>query len=331
MRDKTILFIKVILLFILFYYLIYSGILSFSKLSILIYNPLLTVAGCCVIFCFMVLPSIIRWWLLLNALNIHIKYSQAFLITWISIFFSTFVPGPVSADLLKGIYVQGLQKRRIKTLLFASLITDRIFGMMGIITMATVFLWLQASVISPNEELDFLMKIIDFVFIGIGFFWVFIFFPWNTKNDPLQRLLQKLPMSKKILQLYLALRVLKPHKTVLLVSLLLSLVIQGTGAYVFLEINKALSIENIPLPVLFGIVPLGELTTAVPLAPNGIGVGHLAFEYLYRLIGAHNGADAFNLFLLMRLMVCLTGAIPYLGYRSSWKYKFTNLKYAKNL
>ncbi len=40
---------------------------------------------------------------------------------------------------------------------------------------------------------------------------------------------------------------------------------------------------------LFSIFPIGMLLTALPLAPGGLGVGHLAFEKLYQLIGLSEG------------------------------------------
>lgn len=60
------------------------------------------------------------------------------------------------------------------------------------------------------------------------------------------------------------------------------------------------------------VFPLGMLTAALPIAPGGLGVGHVAFEQLFNMIGITGGANTFNLFVLSLLALNLIGVVPYL-------------------
>ena len=55
------------------------------------------------------------------------------------------------------------------------------------------------------------------------------------------------------------------------------------------------------------LMPIGLITTAIPLAPGGIGIGHVAFESLYQLVGVAGGADIFNMYIILQLAVYLMG------------------------
>ena len=51
-----------------------------------------------------------RWWLILRCFSISISYSLSFWLTWIGNFFNTVLPGLVSGDILKGIYLKKKNK-----------------------------------------------------------------------------------------------------------------------------------------------------------------------------------------------------------------------------
>ena len=66
-------------------------------------------------------------------------------------------------------------------------------------------------------------------------------------------------------------------------------------------------------------MPIGLITVAIPIAPGGIGIGHMAFETLYQLAGLSGGADIFNLYIIVVLGVNMLGGIPYFLYNSNYK------------
>ena len=57
---------------------------------------------------------------------------------------------------------------------------------------------------------------------------------------------------------------------------------------IFFELSKLLGFISANFAAQLFIMPIGLITISIPLAPGGIGVGHVAFDYLYHLIGEMN-------------------------------------------
>ena len=64
------------------------------------------------------------------------------------------------------------------------------------------------------------------------------------------------------------------------------------------------------------IFPIGILTTALPIAPAGLGIGHVAFDRLYALIGQENGANIFNIYFVSMVAFNLLGSLSYLSIKT---------------
>jgi glycosyltransferase 2 family protein len=96
----------------------------------------------------------------------------------------------------------------------------------------------------------------------------------------------------------------------------LSVVIQGSAIlYMWYIANLLGMTESIGLGVFMSLIPLGILTTALPLAPGGMGVGHVAFDRLLALVGIEGGANIFNIFFLGQMSLNLLGVVPYLLFK----------------
>ena len=72
---------------------------------------------------------------------------------------------------------------------------------------------------------------------------------------------------------------------------------------------------------LFSILPIGMIGAAMPITPAGLGVGHVLFENLFRMLKTDGGASLFNLFFIANTMVNLLGVIPYLFVKFELKNK----------
>jgi hypothetical protein len=65
------------------------------------------------------------------------------------------------------------------------------------------------------------------------------------------------------------------------------------------------------------VYPLGMFTLLVPISYSGFGVGHVAFDRLFLLLGTGGGATVFNVYLIGQTAPCLLGVVPYLTLRRS--------------
>lgn len=125
----------------------------------------------------------------------------------------------------------------------------------------------------------------------------------------LKKILFKWSLSKNM---YLALRSYKNQKIYILKALLSSLGHQFIYTLVFVQVTNILNSSPTHYGLLATILPLGILTTAIPISPGGLGLGHVAFENLFQLIGLKNGANVFNIIFFGNLFLNLLGSIPYL-------------------
>jgi uncharacterized membrane protein YbhN (UPF0104 family) len=81
---------------------------------------------------------------------------------------------------------------------------------------------------------------------------------------------------------------------------------------------RATGVTDMPASQFFLVVPLGLVTAAIPISPGGVGVGQAAFFALFKLAApqyAAAGTDAFTVFQVVYLVVCLTGMYWYVSYK----------------
>ena len=62
-------------------------------------------------------------------------------------------------------------------------------------------------------------------------------------------------------------------------------------------IAKAFDIHLNSLLPFLSLVPLGLLVTTIPISPAGLGTGHAAYLYLFRLVQVERGADFYTIFI----------------------------------
>jgi hypothetical protein len=87
------------------------------------------------------------------------------------------------------------------------------------------------------------------------------------------------------------------------------------GGAAFALLAHAISSHAAPATSVLAVYPLGMLTVMLPISYAGIGVGHLAFERLFALLGMTDGASVFNTYFIAQSVPCLLGVIPYLAVR----------------
>ena len=149
------------------------------------------------------------------------------------------------------------------------------------------------------------------------FFYLFWVHPTKDTIDWLLRKLEafheRLVIFKKI---YESLKVYTRHAKAILLSFAISLVSQFFMIFSFIFLEKASGLEKTSLLNTTLTSSMGILSTAIPVAPSGIGTGHTAFAYLYQLNGFSHGADLFTVFLILITMNNLLGGIVYLFLKS---------------
>ena len=312
-----IFFAKFCLAGVLIYWLIYSGELDLLKTEIFWEKKSL--------FLFYIFPALfvcmftqsIRWWLILNSFSISISYSLSFWLTWIGNFFNTILPGLVSGDILKGIYLKKNTEAKWISV-YISLLIDRIFGLLGLL-----FLFFISSTLFFLEEQKLFQRVFYVTILCILLFsllGIILMFPssWQKK---LKKYFSWF-LNKKIFSILVkVIFILQQNKKKFVISFFLSVFIHFIITLLIYQLSIILFAENLNFWRQALIIPIGLVATALPIAPAGVGVGHIAFDNLYRIFQFSGGATLFNIFIISQILVFLTGFFPFLFFR-----KTTNIK-----
>ena len=301
------------------YYLISSDRLNLERLLLLKDSPDLLALILSVLIMFVVPLTALRWWLLLKALGLQVSPKRTFLLTWIGNFFNSTLPGAVSGDVVKGYYIIKAQAEEGRTQAFMTLLIDRFVGLFGLIIISFFSLIANLSIFLENPRLHGLIWMIGILFLATICFYTLVIWPFHDGKDPFIHFFEKLPATKFTTKIYLAFKSYQNQKPILLSTLLIAILIHCLVAFLFWKIAHLLTGTEMGLGTQLFLMPIGLITTAIPLAPGGIGIGHVAFESLYQLVGVAGGADIFNIYIILQLAVYLMGGIPYFLYNSEYR------------
>jgi uncharacterized protein (TIRG00374 family) len=305
--------LKAIFLGVVFAVLIGNEFISLKSIEAAISRwPWILAGWCCMLIT--TILSITRWHYLMLAQGVPIAATRTFQFAFVGLFFSMFLPGTVSGDLVKGYYVV----RRFPgytTGIISSILFDRIIGFSALIVLAAI------TLIAGNGS-EWMARLGTPVILPIaaGMLAVSLFYAGfltiDEKNDPILKLGQNLPPRLTFLtgffSIYSGIRVYHGKKVITLTGMVVSVLGHSTFAIGWICLIKAMGVEGIPWSALFVVVPIGMLFTAIPIAPAGIGTGHAAFLAMFALLGSVRGADLFNLALAFQLVQAVIGGLVYL-------------------
>jgi len=313
-KNLTLIF-KIIISTGIIIFLINSNKLNFSKLSVIwvhkeIYIVIL------LIFIFLLIPLItLRWKLILKEFNTEIRFFDAFRIVVIGNYFSMMLPGSVSGDFVRGYYLYKKSILKSKIKIFLSLFADRISGITGLLLLTVFISLFNIERIGDNEKLIFFIIL---AFILLGFILAVIYASTGIKrmyeNSHIYRGKHYRKIKVKVYNILDGFAMLGRNRRMILISFSLSLV-----SFVLIILAYLMIIYSLDIPIadyfsITVIITFGIVSTIIPVAPSGIGVGHAAFYYLFKIIDIDDGADIYNIFLMIQIVMNLLGGMMYFTY-----------------
>jgi len=308
---------KIVLVGLLLYWLATTGKLDFSQLSILLKKPSIMFMAIGMWVLAALLLGSLRWNLLLKGLGIHMPLLRAMRLQLIGFFFNTAMPGAVGGDVIKGMYVLREKTATSKTNALLTIILDRIIGLVAIFAIAAVAIITRFDFVRGNAGLMTLS-----IFVGVGVLLIFVAAIFClteifTGRDPFQFILsKKVPGFGIARKIYSALILFRKDPGIIGKAFFISVVVQVMSLLFGYLIATNLSDKAVDIMIYAVVHPIGILTTALPLAPGGLGIGHIAFDRLFIMAGIDGGANVFNVMVLSQLALNLIGIIPYLLHKS---------------
>ena len=313
MRDTIKILLKLILALGIIYWLLTSGKLDFS----LIGQSFTKGYGWAICLLFIVTQDIIsgiRWrWLLLVNSKQNFPLISMIKVTWIGLFFNSFLPGAVTGDFIKLLYIRDLDKNISKTFLVTSVLMDRILGLMGLlIILGLSSLFYYDEIVSLSPQMKNLIHFNLVLFLGAIGFIVFLFIPRKVQEKVLS-LVEGIPfLGAKIHKTLTSVWMIGDNKTVLFKCISISIFLQGMNAFAFYMISSPFYGAEMPFQYIVSLIPIGFIGVALPLSPAGLGVGHYIFDQLFSFVNIKGGANFFNLYFVAVVFINSFGILPYL-------------------
>lgn len=257
----------------------------------------------------------LRWNVILRDRGIVVPYWHAFRYLMIGKFFNLALPGYLSEDIIRGLYlIRRNGASRYKVLM--SLMADRFAGIMSLflICAAGLFLryWAAADAGGEEGRLARLRLMTVLITLGAAAF-VLIVRRYPQAPQLVRRAAARFRLHHHLDSTYTELHYY--CRTPLLQAKLVGLSLLNHAQIVlsFALFGYALGMSQVRLADYCIFVPLGLLVTMIPIAPIGLGVGHLAFLSLFRIAGSSEGANLFSLFTAVCILLNLTGGLCYLS------------------
>ena len=228
-----------------------------------------------------------RWYVLAGAYRVgDLRYRQCLFYSWIGQFFTTFLPAYVAADFSKIYYLRrhGFETKPV----LRSVVMDRAASLGSLILLCVVAIPAVVLGLSLWYFLVFL--------VGIALMY-HLFWSRLQGFSPRWAVGLSLPPTVTILVGFVSF----PLKSLSLVYILAL-----TG--------------NWPLLQAFYLSLAGQLFEVVPLTPANLGIGHLAFDLLYKNADMGGGAEVYSVYFLAKILFKLSGFIGWLRVRKhSWR------------
>jgi len=222
-----------------------------------------------------------RLQLVLKLANISCDYRHLLKFNFIGVFFNYSLPGSVSGDIIKGVFMARHCEITKARALSAAFI-DRLFALYSVL-IGSVLALLMGSSWQDSYTLDFIAGIMVLA-LAVATLVIFIlsrasraprFLAWAESSRFLRGLRENVLVM---------LRAPKLFASVVLVSLV------GQSLYVFLFMLICDHLAGGTFAsylVHFFVQSVGLILVAVPISPAGIGVGQAVFHFLYNEVGVN--------------------------------------------
>ena len=235
-------------------------------------------------FCYLlsVLFAATRWWWLLTVNKLPISFWSAYRFTWIGIFFNNVVPGQTGGDLVKALYVmKRCEGARVPAMV--SVVVDRIMGLASLSLLAAI------SVLFYLNTAEFRnLAIVLWAVLGMVILFGVISFSRRVRSlIRLKQLLEMLPnrIGHLLKRIDHAVFFYRQHKRGMGMWLFGGIFNHISSVCSYACIGTALGV-GMPFSDYFVLIPVIVTVSAIPIAPNGWGVGEFLFKELFGKFGA---------------------------------------------
>jgi uncharacterized protein (TIRG00374 family) len=314
-RETAILVGKVAIGALLIGWLVRSGSLDFGALSLFFERPVLLAANLAA-FAFTTVLGALRWRLLLRLAGVHLPVGRAMRLALTAVFFNVVAPGNIGGDVVKSIYVAREVAPERRTGVFVIAFLDRLLALAGLVAVAAALTFARGRAAWADPRVRELSSAVVVLVLATFVAPVLVLVIVRRSGSRLDGWAQRPSRIGRIVgQLIASARLISAGPRTLVVALGLAIATHLAGIGLFAMLATAITAQDISVSSMASVYPLGMLSMVLPISYAGFGVGHLAFNQLFAMIGLTRGATVVNVYLIGQAVPCLLGVIPYLTLR----------------
>jgi len=311
-KEQVKLVLKFALVGVVFFYLYQKGLITADSFHRL-FSSTPTLVICLVLMVLNTVLGAVRWRMLLDTQGAHLPFLRVLKLNLIGLFFNIALPGAVSGDFIKAIYVAKEFKDK-RPAVFGSILFDRIVGVTAMVFVAGFSAVISLFVPWGGALPNVLLYSVGALGLGSVLFYLYLFY--SHQRDPVLMMLQFFTRRSEKLgaidRLYHGVMGYRRHPERVLKIIPFSILIHIFLILIAFFISSVVCSTPIPIVALAVMVPIGMLATTIPILPAGVGTGHAAFYALFKLVGSDQGAEVFSLIVLYQILFGLIGGLVYL-------------------
>lgn len=263
------------------------------------------------IFQISLLITYLRWYILVKVIEPKFTLRSTMLLGFVGYVFNLVIPGAVGGDFIKAAYLVRMHIRRTQAV--ASMVIDRILGLLGLFVLAAV-----AGIIAWSMANSDVRKLIMAAWImtaGATLALVLIFTQGLTRWFPSLNHPGRGRLGTVIVELNTMSSIYRRRLDVVFAGLLLSMLVHTLNVLAFYLMGKMLfgTAMTTTLGEHFLMVPLTLFTMVVPIPFGALGVSEEVGRQLGNLVGHPNGALAMLGFRVLMYACGLIAACVYLA------------------
>jgi len=245
---------------------------------------------------------LLRWEMLLRAVNIHLPLKRVIISFSGGTFFSLFLPSTIGGDLMRSLDLAAHTKRPREVI--ATVLLDRLSGYVGLVILslsAFLFGWRFVQ----DKSVLFCLAIITSILIALLLV-LFNNFLYSRINNLLHS-----PHAGKIRELIKALHeeihIFRHHKKIIVNNLIVSILIQAVSPIIFYIIALSLGVK-INIIYFFIFLPIIGAITLLPISIGGLGLRDATTIFFFAKVGVAKDL-AFAMSLLNFFFILIYGAL----------------------
>jgi uncharacterized membrane protein YbhN (UPF0104 family) len=273
-----------------------------------------------VLYCLAAALTMVRWYLLVRALDLHLTLRDAFRFGLIGVFFNSFLPGAVGGDIIKAAVLARGQSRR--TAAVATVIMDRLIALWGLVWFVAILgsiFWATGMLEGPAATTAAYIVTGALILVAVtaaGWLGIGLLADWRAERFAGR--LSRLPLvGGSAGEFWRAAWMYRRRQGSVAIALGLTWIGQiGFVSAFYCCANALWSPELGPVPTLtqhFLLVPLGLVMQALVPTPGGAGGGEWGFAALFLLFRAAEANGVLGS-LVQRIFSWLLGLVGYLVY-----------------